>query len=55
MLRYPASLTSVVLTPANATNLAQLQSLSATVIGGTNGTQVLGQLQAGYTEQPILL
>ena len=49
VLRYPASLTSVVLTPANATNLAQLQALSATVIGGTNGTQVLGQLQAGYT------
>lgn len=48
MLRYPASLTSVVLTPANATNLSQLQSLSATVIGGTNGTQVLGQLQAQY-------
>jgi autotransporter-associated beta strand protein len=48
VLRYPASLTSVVLTPANATNLAQLQTLSATVIGGTNGTQVLGQLQAQY-------
>ena len=47
-LRYPASLTSVVLTPASATNLAQLQALSATVIGGTNGTQVLGQLQAQY-------
>jgi autotransporter-associated beta strand protein len=47
-LRYPASLTGVVLTPANATNLAQLQSLSATVIGGTNGTQVLGQIQAQY-------
>src|SRR5262249_11291803 len=49
VLRYPAFLTSVVLTPANATNLAQLQSLSATVIGGTNGTQTLGQLQAQYT------
>ena len=48
VLRYPASLTSVALTPANATNLSQLQSLSATVIGGTNGTQVLGQLQAQY-------
>ncbi len=48
-LRYPASLTSVVLTPPTATNLAQLQSLSATVIGGTNGTQVLGQLQAQYS------
>lgn len=50
VLRYPASLTSVVLTPANATNLSQLQSLSATVIGGTNGTQVLGQLQAQYAD-----
>ena len=49
VLRYPATLTSVVLTPANATNLSQLQSLSATVIGGTNGTQVLGQLQAQYS------
>ena len=48
-LRYPASLTSVVLTPANATTLAQLQSLSATIIGGTNGTQVLGQVQAQYS------
>src|SRR4029077_8446825 len=34
--------------PANATTLAQLQSLSATVMGGTNGTQVLGQVQAQY-------
>ena len=49
-MRYPASLTSVVLTPANATTLAQLQTLSATVIGGTNGTQVLGQLQAQYAD-----
>jgi autotransporter-associated beta strand protein len=49
VLRYPASLASVVLTPPNATNLAQFQSLSATVIGGTNGTQTLGQLQASYT------
>jgi autotransporter-associated beta strand protein len=49
VLRYPGSLTSVVLTPPAATNLAQLQSLSATILGGTNGTQVLGQLQAGYT------
>jgi hypothetical protein len=48
VLRYPASLTSVVLTPANATTLAQLQSLSATVIGGTGGSQVLGTLQAQY-------
>ncbi len=48
VLRYPASLTSVVLTPPTATNLAQLQTLSATIIGGTNGTQVLGQLQAQY-------
>lgn len=49
VLRYPASLTSVVLTPTNATTLAQLQSLSATVIGGTTGTQVLGQVQAQYS------
>ncbi len=48
-LRYPATLTSVILTPANATTLGQLQSLSATVIGGTNGSQVLGQVQAQYT------
>jgi autotransporter-associated beta strand protein len=48
-VRYPASLSSVALTPPNATNLAQLQALSATVIGGTTGTQVLGQVQAGYT------
>jgi autotransporter-associated beta strand protein len=48
VLRYPASLAGVVLTPPNATNLAQLQALSATVMGGTNGTQVLGQLQAQY-------
>jgi hypothetical protein len=48
VLRYPSTLTSVVLTPANATNLSQLQSLSATVIGGTSGTQVLGTLQAQY-------
>jgi beta-galactosidase len=49
VLRYPASLANVVLTPANATTLAQLQSLSATVVGGTNGTQVLGTIQAQYT------
>ncbi|HYV29249.1 MAG TPA: hypothetical protein VFA77_17070, partial [Candidatus Eisenbacteria bacterium] len=49
VLRYPASLTSVVTTPANATNLSQLQSLSATVLGGTNGAQILGTIQAGYT------
>jgi beta-galactosidase len=49
VLRYPASLANVVLSPANATTLAQLQSLSATVVGGTNGTQVLGQVQAQYT------
>jgi autotransporter-associated beta strand protein len=48
-IRFPASLTNVVLTPANAVTLAQLNSLSATVIGGTNGLQTLGQLQAGYT------
>ena len=37
------------LVPANAVTLAQLNSLSATVIGGINGTQVLGTVQAGYT------
>ena len=47
--RFPASLTNVVLTPANATTLAQLQSLSATVIGGINGLLVLGTVQAGFT------
>jgi len=49
VLRYPASLSGVALTPANATNLAQLQSLSAIVLGGTNGAQTLGQLQAQFT------
>ena len=49
VLRYPGSLTNVVLTPANATTLAQLQSLSGTVIGGTNGTQVLGTVTAQYS------
>lgn len=48
-IRFPASLTSVVLTPPGATTLAQLNSLSATVIGGINGTQVLGTIQASYT------
>ncbi|WP_237712367.1 glycoside hydrolase family 2 TIM barrel-domain containing protein [Pedosphaera parvula] len=48
VLRYPASLTGVTLTPANATTLGQLQSLSATVIGGSSGSQVLGQIQAQY-------
>ncbi|HEX3628434.1 MAG TPA: glycoside hydrolase family 2 TIM barrel-domain containing protein [Verrucomicrobiae bacterium] len=48
-IRFPATLTSVVLVPANATNLAQLNSLSATVMGGINGAQVLGTLQAGFT------
>ncbi|PWU15199.1 MAG: hypothetical protein C5B50_15775, partial [Verrucomicrobia bacterium] len=48
VLRYPSSLTSVALTPPTATNLAQMQSLSATVMGGTNGTQVLGTVQAQY-------
>ena len=37
------------MTPANATNLSQMQSLSATVIGGSSGSSVLGQLQAQYT------
>jgi hypothetical protein len=49
VLRYPASLANVTLTPANATNLAQLQSLSANIVGGTNGTQALAQVQAQYT------
>jgi beta-galactosidase len=48
VLRYPVSLSSVALTPANATTLDQLQALSATVIGGTDGTSVLGTLQAQY-------
>ena len=48
-IRFPATLTSVVLVPANAVTLAQLNSLSATVMGGINGTQVLGTVQAGYT------
>jgi beta-galactosidase len=48
-IRFPATLTSVVLTPANAVTLAQLNSLSATVMGGVNGAQVLGTVQAGYT------
>jgi beta-galactosidase/beta-glucuronidase len=50
VLRYPATLTSVSLTPGNATNLSQLQSLSATVIGGTSGTEVLGSVQAQYAD-----
>lgn len=49
VIRYPATLTNLVLAPTNATTLAQLQSLSATIIGGTNGTQVLGQVQVQYT------
>jgi hypothetical protein len=49
VLRFPASLANVTITPANATNLTQLKSLSANVIGGTNGTQTLAQVQAGYT------
>lgn len=48
-IRFPATLANVVLTPANAVTLAQLSSLSATVMGGINGTQVLGTVQAGYT------
>ncbi|HEV2327516.1 MAG TPA: glycoside hydrolase family 2 TIM barrel-domain containing protein [Verrucomicrobiae bacterium] len=48
-IRFPATLTSVTLVPANATTLAQLNSLSATVMGGVNGVQVLGTIQAGYT------
>jgi beta-galactosidase len=48
-IRFPATLTSIVLVPANAVTLAQLNSLSATVMGGVNGTQVLGTVQAGYT------
>lgn len=48
-IRFPATLTSIVLVPTNAGTLAQLNSLSATVMGGVNGTQVLGTVQAGYT------
>jgi autotransporter-associated beta strand protein len=48
-IRFPATLTSIVLVPANATTLALLNSLSATVMGGVNGTQVLGTVQASYT------
>ncbi len=47
--RFPASLTNLVLTPVNATNLAQLQSFTATVIGGTNGQQTLGNVSAQFT------
>jgi hypothetical protein len=47
--RYPATLTNIVLTPANATNLAQLQSFTASVIGGTNGQQTLGNVTAQFT------
>lgn len=48
-IRFPASLTNVTITPSNATTLAQLQGLTATVIGGNTGVQVFGTLQAGYT------
>ncbi len=48
-VRLPASLTNIVLTPTNATTLAQFSALTATVIGGYNGQQVLGTLSAGYT------
>jgi beta-galactosidase len=48
-IRFPATLTSVTLVPANATTLAQLNSLSATVMGGVNGAQTLGTVQATYT------
>jgi autotransporter-associated beta strand protein len=48
-IRFPATLTNVVLSPANATTLAQLNTLSATVIGGINGVQVLGTVQASFT------
>lgn len=48
-IRFPASLINVTLSPANATTLAQLNSLSGTVIGGATGTQVLGTIQAGFT------
>ena len=48
-IRFPASLTNVTLTPANATTLAQLQGITATVIGGNTGAQVFGTLQAGFT------
>lgn len=45
--RFPAVLTNIVLTPANATTLAQMTALSASVVG-TNG-QSLGQISAGFT------
>jgi beta-galactosidase len=48
-IRFPSTLASVVLSPANATTLAQLNSLSATVMGGVNGAQTLGTIQAGFT------
>jgi hypothetical protein len=48
-IRFASSLTNVALSPTNATTLAQLNSLSATVIGGTSGQQVLGTVQAGFT------
>ncbi len=48
-IRFPSTLTNVTLTPANATTLAQLSTLSGTVIGGTNGMQVLGTVQAQFT------
>jgi autotransporter-associated beta strand protein len=47
--RYPATLANIVLTPTNATTLAQFKALSATVVGGNSGVSVLGQLNAGFT------
>jgi autotransporter-associated beta strand protein len=47
--RFTGSLTNIVLTPTNATTLNQMIALSATVIGGPARTQVLGQIQAGFT------
>ncbi|HWX22528.1 MAG TPA: glycoside hydrolase family 2 TIM barrel-domain containing protein [Candidatus Binatia bacterium] len=47
VLRFPAYLTNVVVEPASATTLAQLQRLTAQVMGGTNN-QVVGALRAEY-------
>jgi hypothetical protein len=46
--RYPAYLTGVVLTPADATTLVQLKAMTATIMGGASD-QVLGTVQAGFT------
>lgn len=48
-IRFPATLANITLVPANAVTLAQLNSLSATVVGGINQAQTLGTIQANYT------